>query len=166
MPTVWFTAMRRGTPSALRSARANLFYPVFLDAKSGRLHSVGDALPKDVDRRTITTPKGAVTLWPLHTDGTEQTWRFNAARMREKFAAGTARLGRRDPDSGERPITYLQPGTLKNIKDVLKTVAEAASAPLVNDAIPGAAPAPVVAPAAAASNAAAASGAAPAIPTK
>ena len=49
---------------------------------------------------------------------------------------------------------------------VLDRPASAASAPLVNDAIPGAAPAPVVAPAAAASNAAAASGAAPAIPTK
>jgi len=36
--------------------------------------------------------------------------------MREKFTAGTARLGKRDPATGERPLTYLQPGTLRNIE--------------------------------------------------
>jgi adenine-specific DNA-methyltransferase len=117
MPTVWFTAIRRGTPSALRSARANLFYPVFLDAQSGGLVMVGDPLPKDVDRRSVTIPDGAIAVWPLHTDGTEQTWRFSASRMREKFAAGTARLGKRDAMTGERSITYLQPGTMKNIRN-------------------------------------------------
>ncbi len=37
--------------------------------------------------------------------------------MREFFEAGTARLGKRDPNTGERPITYLQPGTIANIKN-------------------------------------------------
>jgi len=37
--------------------------------------------------------------------------------MRKKFADGTARLGRRDQLTAERPITYLQPGTIKNIED-------------------------------------------------
>jgi adenine-specific DNA-methyltransferase len=35
--------------------------------------------------------------------------------MREKLRSGTARLGKRDPITGERSLTYLQPGTLKNI---------------------------------------------------
>lgn len=117
MPTVWFTAIRRGTPSALRSARPNLFYPIFLCAETGKLHSIGDPIGKDVDRTLITVPPGAVPMWPVHTDGTEQTWRFSADRMRQYFAAGTARLGRRDPSSGFRPVTYLQPGTLENIKN-------------------------------------------------
>jgi adenine-specific DNA-methyltransferase len=116
IPTVWFTAVRRGTPSALRSARPNLFYPVYLDNKTGRFIGVGEPIAKDVDRSTITAPKGAVVMWPVHSDGTEQTWRFSAERMREKFESGTARLGRRDPVTGERSLTYLQPGTLQNIK--------------------------------------------------
>jgi adenine-specific DNA-methyltransferase len=62
-------------------------------------------------------PNGTIAMWPVHSDGMEQTWRFSADRMREKFAAGTARLGRRDPASGERALTYLQPGTLKNIEN-------------------------------------------------
>jgi adenine-specific DNA-methyltransferase len=117
MPTVWFTAIRRGTPSALRSARPNLFYPVYLDAQTGRFIGVGDPIPKDVDRHSVPAPKGAVAMWPVHSDGMEQTWRFSADRMREKFGAGTARLGRRDPATGERSLTYLQPGTLKNISN-------------------------------------------------
>ena len=55
-------------------------------------------------------------MWPVHSDGTEQTWRFAADRMRDKFMAGTARLGKRDPATGQRSLTYLQPGTLKNIE--------------------------------------------------
>jgi adenine-specific DNA-methyltransferase len=117
MPTVWFTAVRRGTPSALRSARPNLFYPVYLDDDTGRFLGVGEPIAKNVNRSVIAVPKGTIVMWPVHSDGTEQTWRFSAERMREKFETGTARLGRRDPVTGERSLTYLQPGTLKNIKD-------------------------------------------------
>jgi len=116
MPTVWFTAVRRGTPSALRGARPKLFYPVYLDAKTGQFVGVGAPIAKDVDRRTLPVPEGAIAMWPVHSDGTEQTWRFAADRMREKFLVGTARLGKRDPVTGERSLTYLQPGTLRNIE--------------------------------------------------
>jgi adenine-specific DNA-methyltransferase len=115
MPTVWFTAVRRGTASALRSARPNLFYPVYLDAESGHFLEVGEPIPKGVDRSSIDGRDGAIAMWPVHSDGTEQTWRFAADRMREKLRSGTARLGKRDPITGERSLTYLQPGTLKNI---------------------------------------------------
>lgn len=115
MPTIWFTAVRRGTPSALRGARPNLFYPVFLDAQTGRYLGVGEPIGKDVDRRSVQVPDGAIAMWPVHSDGTEQTWRFAADRMRNYFEAGTARLGKRDPLTGERSLTYLQPGTLANI---------------------------------------------------
>lgn len=115
LPTVWFTAVRRGTASALRSARPGLFYPVYLDERTGLLASIGDPIPKEADRRSVPNPPGTIAIWPLAGDGKEQTWRFSAGRMREYFDAGTARLGKRDPVTGERPITYLQPGTIENI---------------------------------------------------
>ncbi|MER7979557.1 DNA methyltransferase [Streptomyces sp. NPDC095817] len=115
MPTVWFTAVRRGTGSAERSGRPALFYPVVLDSKSGALVKVGDPLAKDAPRSQYVLEPGTVAVWPLAKDGREQRWRFSATKMREYFAAGTARLGKRDPETGLRPITYLQPGTLKNI---------------------------------------------------
>jgi adenine-specific DNA-methyltransferase len=119
LPTVWFSATRNGTGAALRENRTTpvLFYPVHIDSETGRLHSVGEPLPLGEDRLSYVPPAGTVAVWPLSTEGREQTWRFSADRMREYFAAGTARLGRRDERTGHRPITYLQPGTLKNIED-------------------------------------------------
>jgi adenine-specific DNA-methyltransferase len=117
MPNVWFSAMRVGTGSALREARPALFYPVLLDVDSGALHSVGEPLEPEAALKDYVAPPGTIAMWPLSTDGREQTWRFSRVRMREYFEAGTARLGRSDPTSGMRPITYLRPGTLKNIED-------------------------------------------------
>lgn len=118
MPTVWFTAVRRGGGGALRANRTTpvLFYPVHLDLQDGGLHSVGDPLPADKRIEDYVPPAGTLAMWPLHTDGTEQTWRFSGEQMRERFGSGTARLGSRDPDTGLRPLTYLQPGTLKKLE--------------------------------------------------
>lgn len=117
MPGVWFPAVRSGAGSALRQARPNLFYPVFIDANSGGLHAVGDAIGADEDRENIACPPGTVALWPLSSNGREQTWRFSADRMRTLLFEGKARLGERDNDTGMRPISYLQPGTLEKIEN-------------------------------------------------
>ncbi|MBA2281312.1 MAG: site-specific DNA-methyltransferase [Acidimicrobiia bacterium] len=116
MPTVWFSAVRVGTGSALREARPRLFYPVYLDVASGVLHSVGEPLPKEATFEDHKSPPGTVSVWPLSTEGRQQSWRFSHDRMREYFAAGTARLGRRDPVTALRPVTYLRPGSLKDIE--------------------------------------------------
>ncbi|MGB4967809.1 MAG: DNA methyltransferase [Candidatus Saccharimonadales bacterium] len=117
MPTVWFTATRRGTASAERAARPGLFYPVVIHKATGALTRVGDALHPDEQRESLELGPDELAIWPLARDGREQTWRFSAQRMREYFAAGTARLGKRDPETGLRPITYLQPGTIANIEN-------------------------------------------------
>ena len=115
MPTVWFTAVRRGS-GASRAESKNLFYPVIVDAHTGEFRRVGDPVPKDVERNSVPLQPGELAIWPLGADGRENRWRFSAALMREYFSNGTTRLGKRDPRTGLRPITYLQPGTLKNIE--------------------------------------------------
>ncbi|WP_291383749.1 DNA methyltransferase [Demequina sp.] len=119
MPTVWFTAVRRGSGSARedkKSGKAS-FYPVVIDAKTGALIRIGDPVPHGVPRDEVPLADGELAMWPLANDGTENRWRFSADRMREYFERGTARLGRRDPRTGLRPVTYLQPGTLENIEN-------------------------------------------------
>ncbi len=116
MPTVWFTAVRRGS-GASRQESKNLFYPVIINATTGAFIRVGDPLPKNVDRNTVSLDAGEIAIWPLGAGGAENRWRFSAELMRKYFAAGAARLGKRDPDTGLRPVTYLQPGTLENIKN-------------------------------------------------
>ena len=119
MPTVWFTAVRRGSGSGRedkKSGKAS-FYPVIIDAQSGAFIRVGAPVPHGVSRHEVALADGELAMWPLANDGTENRWRFSSERMREYFANGTARLGRRDPSTGLRPVTYLQPGTLENIEN-------------------------------------------------
>ncbi|MCC4267014.1 site-specific DNA-methyltransferase [Microbacterium schleiferi] len=132
MPTVWFTAVRRGSGSARedkKSGKAS-FYPVVIDAETGAFIRVGDPLPHGSSRHDFPLAPGELAIWPLTTDGRENRWRFSADAMRRHFANGTARLGRRDPLTGLRPVTYLQPGTLANIAngtfEVLGRTAEGA----------------------------------------
>ncbi|WP_454295761.1 site-specific DNA-methyltransferase [Salana multivorans] len=116
MPTVWFTAVRRGS-GASRAASKSLFYPVIIDAETGEFRRVGDPIPKNADRNDFPLEHGELAIWPMGADGGENRWRFSVELMRRYFANGTARLGRRDPETGLRPVTYLQPGTLENIEN-------------------------------------------------
>lgn len=119
MPTVWFAAVRTGSGSGRKDKKSGKasFYPVIIDAESGAFLRVGDPLPHDVSRHSIALAEGELAIWPLSTDGKENRWRFSADVMRRYIADGTARLGRRDPATGLRPITYLRPGTLQNIRN-------------------------------------------------
>ncbi|MCZ2847419.1 site-specific DNA-methyltransferase [Modestobacter sp. VKM Ac-2978] len=117
MPTVWFTAVRRGGGSGRedkKSGKAS-FYPVVIDAASGKFIRVGDPVPHGVPRHEVPMAEGELAIWPLANDGRENRWRFSADVMRRYFENGTARLGKRDPVTGLRPVTYLQPGTVENI---------------------------------------------------
>jgi adenine-specific DNA-methyltransferase len=118
LPMVWFTAVRRGGGGALRANRTTpvLFYPVHLDREDGSLHSIGEPYPQGKAIEDYEPPPGTIAMWPLHANGTEQTWRFSSDQMRRRFREGTIRLGRRDPSTGLRSVTYLQPGTLKKIE--------------------------------------------------
>lgn len=133
MPTVWFTAMRRGTASAERSAWANGFYPVIIDRHNGSFIRVDDPIPEDMSVEDYPLGDTELAIWPIaKSDGKEQVWRFSAERMREYFEAGTARLGRRDTETGHRPITYLQPGTITNIeKGVFKVAGKTEEGSLI-----------------------------------
>ncbi|MBU0482989.1 MAG: site-specific DNA-methyltransferase [Proteobacteria bacterium] len=116
MPTVWFTAVRRGS-GASRAESKSLFYPVVIDRTSGKFIRVGDPVPHNVNRESVKMEPNELPIWPLGSEGQENRWRFSAELMRNYFANGTARLGRRDPTNGLRPVTYLQPGTLTNIEN-------------------------------------------------
>lgn len=80
--------LRRREPSSKRGARPNQFYPIFVHANDGSLHSVGAALEDNVDRNTIQAPKDAVALWPLKPDGSEMLWGLTPDVLRRNWAKG------------------------------------------------------------------------------
>ena len=50
--------LRRREPTSVRGARPNQFYPIFVDNLTNSIHSIGDAVTDDVDRRSVVAPEG------------------------------------------------------------------------------------------------------------
>ena len=114
LPKVWETAIRSGAGTGVRASRPNLFYPVFVDAESLEVHSVGDPVGALTDRREVSTPQGTVAIWPIGQESREQTWAFSHTNMQKRLSDGTARVarGKRGPS-----VLYLQAGVLTKIEN-------------------------------------------------
>ena len=90
----WGNLLRSGT-DAKRSDRKNQFYPVFLDAETGELHSVGEPLlPITAARDEVIAPQGTLAVWPIRKDGSEGRWQVSNQRLRDLFEGGFASIGR------------------------------------------------------------------------
>jgi len=108
--------LRRREPSSRRGARPNQFYPIFVDAATGHLHSVGAAVSDDVDRRSVPVPEGTVALWPLKPDGTEMLWGLTPDVLRDNWANGFARVNGWNADLQRGTVQYLPSGTIDLIR--------------------------------------------------
>lgn len=90
----WGNLLRSGT-DAKRSDRKNQFYPIFLDAETGKLHSVGEPLlPVTAMRDEVIAPQGTLAVWPIRKDGSEGRWQVGNQRLRDLFGGGFASIGR------------------------------------------------------------------------
>lgn len=90
----WGNLLRSGT-DAKRSDRKHQFYPIFLDAVTGKLHSIGEPLlPVTASRETVVAPAGTIAVWPIRKDGTEGRWQVGNQRLRELFDGGYVSRGR------------------------------------------------------------------------
>lgn len=109
--------LRRREPSSVRNARPNQFYPIYVEAQTGRLHSIGDAVSDDVDRNSVAAPDGTVALWPLKPDGTEMLWGLTPEVLRRNWAKGFARVNRWNAGAQTGTVQYLPTGTIALIAD-------------------------------------------------
>lgn len=109
--------LRRREPTAIRGARANQFYPVFVDEQSGIITSIGDPLSDEIDRNSVSTPKGSIAVWPLRGDGREGIWGITPETARRDLKKGFIRANT-TKRKGEISITikYLPEGTVRSIE--------------------------------------------------
>lgn len=114
-PVDWL-GLRRREPSARRGARPKQFYPVFVDLKTGYVHSIGNEITNDVDRRTIAAPAGTFAVWPLLPDGTEGLWGITPATARTYLAGGYLRARNYKPEKRSVAVQYLPSGTVSAIE--------------------------------------------------
>lgn len=112
----WAGLIRNGEGSR-RERIPSMFFPIFLDAKTGEFHSVGEPPDVETDRNDVEVPEGTVALWPVDNSGQELMWRLSPSSLREYLKLGHAKFGRRDIQTGLRPAYYLQRG----IRSMLET---------------------------------------------
>lgn len=113
-PVEWLQ-LRRREPSSTRPTRRGQFYPIFVNVADGTLHSIGDAIPPDVDRNTVKAPNGTVAMWPLNRSGKEMVWGLTAPVLRQRQKDGHFRLRNWKPDTQTISIQYLPGGVVDGL---------------------------------------------------
>ena len=108
--------LRRREPTSRRGARPNQFYAIFVNERTGFLHSIGNALDDDIDRHCVEAPIGTVALWPLKPDGTEMLWGLTPDVLRRNWAKGYARINRWNAEELRGAVQYLPGGTIALIE--------------------------------------------------
>lgn len=88
----WQELSRRGD-NGRRTARPNLFYPIFVFEDGSAIHSIGDEIPKDADPASVQAPAGTLAIWPIRRDGSHGTWGRNPQSLRTGLSQGFVRLG-------------------------------------------------------------------------
>ena len=114
-PVDWL-GLRRREPSARRGARPRQFYPIFVDEKTGWVHSIGDEIMTGVDRQSVEAPPGTFAVWPLLPDGTEGLWGITPDTARTYVANGYLRARNYKPDRQYVAVQYLTSGTVSAIE--------------------------------------------------
>lgn len=108
--------LRRREPTARRGARPKQFYPVFVNSKTGSIHSVGNEITDDVDRLSVRAPKGTFAVWPLLPNGTEGLWGITPDTARIYLQGGYLRARNYNSETMKVAIQYLPSGTVAAIK--------------------------------------------------
>lgn len=107
--------LRRREPTARRGARANQFYPIFID-EADKIISIGDPIPDNVDRSSVPCPVGTYAVWPLRPNGEEGIWGITpeTAKRDLKYGYIRASVSKR---KGVKSITikYLAEGTVVSV---------------------------------------------------
>ena len=110
----WEGLLRTGTNN-MRSDRPNLFYPVLVSEDGKKFLGAGEPLKLTEDRSIYSAPKGAIAIWPLHTDNSEGCWRIGRDTLLELQKNHVVRLGGFTPRG--MAINYLKQGEYAKVLD-------------------------------------------------
>lgn len=111
----WGNLLRSGS-GYRRSARPNLFYPIFVDNETGRFAGAGESKPLSAGREEWEIPEGCFAFWPQKSNGEEARWQISQATLVELFRGGYARLGVVNAERGTGSVAYLMAGQLEDLR--------------------------------------------------
>lgn len=113
---VRWAGLRRNGANGRRSARPNLFYPIFFNESNGRLHSIGASLPRNAKRTEVRPPTGTLAVFPIGDKGQEMTWGLQPQTLQAHHAKGYIRYGQLNASRNQQvAIYYLPSGPIADI---------------------------------------------------
>lgn len=101
----WKGLLRSGDAS-LRTDRKDMFYPIWFDETTSRIHSVGDPLPMGQEP-AFEVQNGLTPIWPIRKDLAQGRWGVGAPTLRALVEEGFVSVGRRDPRRNTWGVSYL-----------------------------------------------------------
>lgn len=113
---VRWNGMIRNGEGSLRTRIPSMFWPIFLDEKTGKFHSIGEPLPRSQRIDEIAAPEGTIAVLPIDGSGRELMWRLSPQTFLEYLEKGYIRFSRRDSRNGQRSPQYLQSGTVAKLE--------------------------------------------------
>ena len=125
----WAGLMRNGEGSR-RQRIPSMFFPIYIDGKTGNYHSTGEPPSPEVRPEDVPSPPGTIAIWPIDQNGQELMWRLSPPSLRDYLAIGHAKFGKRDKKTGLRSVSYLQAGIrqMLNSGEVVSTGKDAEGA--------------------------------------
>lgn len=105
----WASLLRSGSNSS-RSARPNLFYPVFFNCKNGKFAGAGPSLLLNQSKESIEIPEGCFAVWPMKANGEEARWTLSQDTLIDKISRGLVKFGNWKIGDTTRTICYLPEG--------------------------------------------------------
>lgn len=111
----WRGLARTGR-KGLRSNNPGSWYPIFLNKSDYTLHSIGDAIPKEVKNETVKVPRGTIAIWPPAKNGHQYSWSVVPETLREIRAKGGFKIGRINPKKMSYPFYYISSKTFDKIQ--------------------------------------------------
>lgn len=113
--------LRRREPTAIRGARPNQFYPIFVNTNSGHIDSIGEPIDDEVDRSKVKAPRGTFPVWPLRPKDSpknrEGLWGITPDTAKKYLKKGYIRSRNHKPAEKTASIHYLPSGTVAAIQN-------------------------------------------------
>ncbi len=115
----WQSLRRSDIDSARHGAtyRPRQFYPIFVNSESGVIEDIGEPIPREVDRTSISGRSGVDVVFPIRPDGTEIVWGVMDETLRQLHSEGFVSSGTRDANKPQTwSIKYLTSGKADDIR--------------------------------------------------
>lgn len=103
---------RRGTAKGGQSQ----FFPIYVNKITSVIEEVGQPIPPNIDRHSVSGRNGCFTIWPVRPDGTEMNWGLIPNSLKSRLNGGYVKAvaGRKNK---EPALYYLTSGQIKELSD-------------------------------------------------